>query len=238
MAVRRIFLVILLLLIPSVLFADVIEPLLNKITLQLSAEKWATTATARVVVNLDAALDRFGLSSINEQMLKKLEAFSSQTEWHITSMTRSQDKSGLEQVHVEAEARVPSNSLAILRDKAKALSKPGETYTIASIDFTPTLAEMEVASADARNQIYNTAKQEVARLNQLYPDQHYFLYAIDFSSVPTPIVPLPLNRMLIATAAIDSAAKVSINSKVALTANAVIAALTPVNYQAVPNSGK
>ncbi len=233
----RIFLIFSLLFLPPLVFADVIEPLLNKISLQLSAEKWATTATARVVVNLDAALDKFALANINDEMLKKLQAFAS-NEWHITSITRNADKSGLEQVHIEAEARIPANSLGALRDKAKALSKPGETYTIANIDFTPTLAEMELATADARNQIYNNAKQEVAKLNELYPEQHFFLYSIDFSPVPTPIVPLPLNRTLIAMSSVDSAAKMAINSKVTLTANAVVAAATPVNYQTPSAAGK
>ncbi|HVV69429.1 MAG TPA: hypothetical protein VHE99_10435 [Gammaproteobacteria bacterium] len=162
---------------------------LNKITYQTSVEQWSTTTTANVTVNIDAGLDKIGLADINNKVLQNLNKIVPSNDWHITQFSRTEDKSGLETLHIEAQARLPGAALAAIRDKAKAITKPGETYTIADIDFSPSLAELTRSHAGARAAIYNDVKQEIARLNQAYPDQHYFLNAIDFNGVTT--VPQP-----------------------------------------------
>jgi len=215
--------------------ADVVQPLLNQVNLQMSAEKWATTNTANVTVAVDAALDKLGLTTANVEILKKLQKIANTPDWHITQFVRSQDKTGLEQLHVEAEARLPQNSLSGLRDAAKSISKPGEAYTIDNIDFTPSMAEIEQTAADVRNQIYNNAKQEAARLNQQYPNAHYFLYTIDFIS-PSPISrpgPIMMNKMIALPGAAGNGMTVS--AKVIQTATVTIAAQTPVSFQSVGN---
>jgi hypothetical protein len=214
--------------------ADVIQPMLNQVTLQLSAEKWATTNTANVSVAVDAALDKLELTTANTEIMKKLQKIANTPDWHITQFVRNQDKTGLEQLHVEAEARLPQNSLAGLRDNAKSISKPGETYTIDNIDFTPSLAEIEQTSTDVRNQIYNNAKQEVARLNQQYPNAHYFLYTIEFSSpIPRP-GPIVMNKMIAISASAGN--PMSVSARVMQTATVVIAAQTPVTLQVSANN--
>lgn len=204
------------------------RPTLNKVTYQVTVEKWATTNTAKVTINMDAALDKVGLANVNRHVLETLHKMSGDADWHITQFNRSQDKSGLETLHVEAEARLPQNTLANLRDKAKSISKPGETYTIGDIDFTPALAEMEKTHADARAIIYEQVKQEIVRLNQLYPEQHYFLHKLDFN-VPQ-IVPLAFSntRMLSANNAMPAVAppelNIPVNAKVTETAQVVVGA--------------
>lgn len=157
---------------------------LNKLSYSLTVEKWAKTSTARVIVNIDASLDKIGLANINTHIMSNLQKLANSNDWHITQFSRNQDKSGLEMVHVEAEARLAANTITSLREKAKSASSPGETYTVVDIDFRPGIADIQQAHAEARSDIYENVKQEISRLNQVYPNQHYFLHSIDFNAPP------------------------------------------------------
>jgi len=206
-----------------------LQPLLNKVNYQATVEKWATTTTAKVTINMDAALDKVGLSNVNSHVLENLNKMAPDAGWHVTQFNRSQDKSGLEMLHVEAEARLPQGVLASLRDKAKSISKAGETYTVGDIDFMPALEEMEKTHADARAAVYEQVKQEIARLNQIYPEQHYFLHQLDFISQPMPMM-AKMQVMAFggnASNVAPAAPNIPVNAKVTEVGQAVIAARVP-----------
>lgn len=203
------------------------QRVLNKISYQSTVEKWATTNTARVTINMDAMLDKVGLSNINNYVVANLNKIAADAGWHVTQFNRSQDKSGLETLHVEAEARLPQTALAGLRDKAKGISKSGETYTVGDIDFAPDLQEVEKTHAAARADIYAQVKEEIARLNALYPDQHYFLHQLDF--IPQPVAMMNKMQMMavgsnMAQPEASPPMSISVNAKVVETAQAIIAA--------------
>lgn len=164
-----------------------LEPLLNKITLQLSAEQWVTTKNALVSVGVNASVAEIGLDKIQSQILDKLSKISNKGEWHIVSFNRSQDQSGLERVQVLAQARLPNNDLAGIRDRAKSISKPGETYTIDNVQLTPSEDELREANNVLRDMIYQQAKAELARINKNYPEQKYYVHDINFLNEVRPI---------------------------------------------------
>lgn len=204
-----------------------LEPLLNKINLQFNAEQWITTKTALVNISVDAAVTDKGIERIQNEVMSKLKQFSSQ-EWHILSFDRQQDKSGLESVHLVAQARLLQNDLANLRERAKAMSKPGETYTIDTIQFTPNEEEIKAANVIMRNQIYQQAKTEIETLNKTYPEQHYYLHQIDF------ITQTPPAPMLFAAKAAVLSPKVNdlnVGNKGMLQANVILAAMHPLMQQ-------
>jgi hypothetical protein len=174
-------------------WADTIEPLLNKVTLQLSAEQWVTSKTALVAVSINAAVSDQGLEKIHSQVLDKLTKLSNQGEWHVISYDRSQDKSGLESVQIMAQARLAETALAGLRAKAKSISKPGETYSVSNIQFTPSDNEIRDANNFLRENIYEQAKAEIANLNKQYPEQKYYLHDINFIS---DLAPLPMAQTM------------------------------------------
>src|SRR5436190_23068731 len=97
-----------------------VEPLLNKVALQLTAEQWVATKTALVTVGINASVSDSDLGKIQSNILDKLNQLAGKQEWHIVSFDRSQDQSGLERVQVSAQARLPEAALAGIRDKAKA----------------------------------------------------------------------------------------------------------------------
>ena len=213
-------------------------PLLNKVSYQTSVEKWSTTTTANLTVNIDASLDKIGLADMNNHVLQNLNKIAPSNDWHITQFSRLQDKSGLETLHIEAEARLPATALTAIRDKAKAITKPGETYTVADIDFSPSMAELAKTHADARAAIYYDVKQEIGRLNQAYPDQHYFLDAIDFGTFtpgPQPVMAARIVQPQAMFASVGpasvpgsaAATAMPVNTKIVESATVVIASTVP-----------
>ncbi|SRR5579883_2120001 len=199
-------------------WADInLEPLLNRVTLQLHAEEWVTTKTALVSVGVNAAVSDQGIEKLQSGVLQQLKQLSTQGDWHIVSFDRQLDKSGLETVQITAQARLQQTELAGLRTKAKAMSKPGETFTIDNVQFIPSEDELRQANNELRNLIYQQAKAEMDTLNKLYPDQKYYLHQIDFAFPPAP-GPLVMAKMA------PAAAPLSVGNKQELQATVVLAA--------------
>lgn len=199
-------------------------PLVNKITLPLTAEAWVTTKTALVNVRVNAAVSDHGVENVQSGVMGKLNQLSNQGVWHIVSLDRQQDKSGLENIQIIASARLPQVELSNLRNKAKNLSKPGETYVIDSVLFTPSEDEIKDALTLLRSNLYQQAKAEIEALNKIYPDQKYYLHQIDF--LAPPVMPMP--EMALMTRTVSAAATsqpLSIGNKVSLQATVVIASI-------------
>jgi hypothetical protein len=166
----------------STLFAQ--QPPVNKpgeeVSMLVQGEIWATSSTAKVTARINAVLNKTGLDQVHKTVMQKLVTLSNKGTWHLTSFNRSQDKSGLEQVEILAEARLPESDLAGIRDRAKQVSRPGETYTIDDIDFHPGMGDIEAARSQLRTKIYEQAKVELANLNKAFPDKHFSLQVINF----------------------------------------------------------
>lgn len=203
------------------------EPLpLNQVALKLVKEQWATTNTAKVIVNVAAILDKTGLSRTHKGINAKLHKISKTGTWHITQFNRYKDPSGLEKLNVRAEARVPEGELPGLRDRAKSVSRAGEKYTIATIQFTPSLADVERTRQDVRNQIFKAANDELARLNKVFGSQKYFLHSINFipGLAPMPRQVKAQSRMMMSAEAVSDSG-VTVSDKVTLKAVVIFASI-------------
>jgi hypothetical protein len=201
--------------------------LLNKVTFKLNAEQWVPSKTALVSVGINAGVSDAALEKIQDDVLKKLNQLTNKGEWHITSFNRNLDQSGLENVQMQAQARLPSSALPNLRDKAKAMSKPGETYTLDNIEFTPSEDELREANTSLRSNIYLQAKDEMDRINKAYPDQKYYMHDINFLSS---MMPIPMaengNRMMMASAMkVSGGGDLAVGNKLVISATVVVAAL-------------
>jgi hypothetical protein len=225
---RAVFLLLLSLFMSSSLWADTsFEPLLNTVTLQLNAEQWVVTKTALVTIGVNASMSGNALEKAQNDILSKLNKISNQGEWHIVSFNRNLDQSGLERVQISAQARLPSSDLSGLRDKAKAMSAPGETFTLDNVEFVPSTEELHDANANLRNDIYQQAKTEIANLNKIYPDQKYYLHSVNFQGLMVPMaMATAQNAMYLreTNGAPPAKTNVSVNNKINLSAMVVIAA--------------
>ena len=162
------------------------SPKLNKIHVTLHGEKWVETTTAKVLVSVDAILDRSGLEQTHKTMQAKLLKIAPDVAWHITQFDRVKDSSGLEKVRVFAEARVPESALPGLRDRAEKVSRPGEKFEIINVLFIPSFADMEKTREKLRAELYEKANQELERINKVYSDQKYFVHSMQFGGIPMP----------------------------------------------------
>lgn len=203
-----------------------LEPLLNKVTLQLQAEQWVPTKTALVSIGVNAAVASRGIEQVQADVQKKLATLSSKADWHLVSYDRQLDKSGLETIQISAQARLPQPDLLNLRDSVKTMSKPGETYTIENIQFTPDDDEIKQSNITLRNNLYEQAKAEIDALNKIYPEQKYYLHQINFITVP-PVMPMAMMRSEMAMPKMGGglAAPMPIGNKVELHATVVVAAM-------------
>lgn len=215
---------------------DITTP--SVVEFQLQKEQWVKTNTALVTISADVTLDKANsFVQTREQLLAKFATLAENITWNITTFNTSQSESGLEQMHVEAQARLAENTLGNLREKTKELSKPGLTLRLVSIDFSPSAEELETAKANLRSIIYNEAKQEITRINKIYPEQNYILHSITFQ--PTAPAPMPLALNVMASRVADGTfgganknaatdtAVLAVSTKMQLTATVDLSSSTP-----------
>ncbi len=159
---------------------------LDEVTFQVSAKQWVSTQTALLTVNVNVTLNDADLVKARDEIMGKLNQIAA-GEWHLTQFDRSQDSSGLEKLYVQAQARVSQSSLTHIYQQAKAVTKPGASYEIGSVEFKPSLEEVQKVKSSLRDQLYKQAADELARLNKLYVGQNYSvnqLLFFDADAVP------------------------------------------------------
>lgn len=203
------------------------QPVLNQITLTMTSEQWVNTQNADVFVSIDATLDQNQLASAHSDILDKLNQLA-KADWHIIQFSRTQNSSGLEQLYVVAQARLPETSLSKIRDDAKALTHPGETFTVQNIAFNPSTAELEAVRSQLRSELYNKIQNELVTINKAYANQKYVVHEIDFSESGAPQPPVPMMKMTMMAgnaveAAPAAAPPLTVANKLVMTANVTLA---------------
>lgn len=203
----------------------------DRVMFDIAAEDWVTTKTAHVSVAVEAAVSGANAGSARTEMMKGVGEIAS-AEWRLTSFNRNQDQAGLEHWSAIFEARLPETSLNGLNDSAKKISKAGLQFSVASIDFSPTLAEMEAVRGGLRGQIYKAAADQLAVLNGALPGRNYRIAMIDFGGdggmrpMPRVIKGGPM-MMATASASDSDSAAVERAEKIMLTARIVFATASP-----------
>ncbi len=155
------------------------ELVLDKVGFQMTARQWVTTKSALVNVTINATLTNTDLIKARAEITNSLDKIAP-GEWHLVQFDRSQDSSGLEKLTVLARARVEQNALPNVYKNAKTVSKPGMNYEISSIEFKPSLEEVQDVKNQLRQALYQQANQELSRLNKVYSGQSYSLHQLIF----------------------------------------------------------
>lgn len=200
--------------------------LLDKVMFQISAKQWVSTQTALLSVNVNATLTNADLVKARADIMNMLGKIAA-GEWHLTQFDRSQDSSGLEKLYVAAQARVPQASLTNIYQNAKNVSKPGATYEINSVEFKPSLEEVQQVKSQLRERLYQQVKDELSRLNKVYPTQNYSLNRLFFFDGEVgPIPPKAyqareMNTMMLTAAA--AAPTLTVSNELTMSAMAIVA---------------
>ncbi|UEM22135.1 hypothetical protein JL100_005120 [Skermanella mucosa] len=167
----------------------IVPPIMDQVVLDLTAEDWVGTDTARVEIVADAAAAGAagsGSGGQRDDLLKAVSGLVPDAEWRITRFDRSTDQAGLERRRAVVEARLPESALGGLADKARQASRPGLQLRIGAIEFTPTLAETEAVRARLRAEIYGKAAAELEALERSFPGRSFRMGNIDFAEAPVP----------------------------------------------------
>ncbi|KTD14982.1 hypothetical protein [Legionella israelensis] len=197
---------------------------LDKIIFQISAKQWVTTQTALLSVDINATLSSADLVKARADIMSSLNKIA-QGDWQLTRFDRSQDSSGLEKLTVNAQARVPQEALTDVYNNAKSVSKPGANYSIANVEFKPSLEEIQNVRGKIREQLYQQINNELKRINKNYPGQNYSLSQLIFMEGDQPIQPKAfqareMNAMVMAA---TPAPQVSVSNELIMTAMVVVA---------------
>lgn len=199
----------------------------DRVVFELSSEDWVTTKTARVSINVEAAINAGNSGTMRADMFKAVNDLA-KADWRLTSFNRSLDQTGLERWSTSFEARIPENQLTGLGDTVKKLSKAGMQLSVGMIDFSPTLEEMETARALVRAQIYKQANDQLAAINAAFPGRNYRIAIINFTTEDQPAQPQPRTLRNMSMMAVPAAAPMDASAerteKVTLTAHVVFAA--------------
>lgn len=172
---------------------DTPDMVLDTIELQMAAKQWVNTQTALLSVDINATLSDTDLVKTRSDIMEKLAKIAP-GDWHLIRFDRSQDSSGLEKLYVQAQVRISQTQLTNLYQNAKAVTKPGATYEVSSIEFKPSLEEIQQVRNQLREKLYQQTNDELARVNKVYSTQHYTLYHINFfegDNVPV----MPMKRL-------------------------------------------
>ncbi|MFV3125984.1 hypothetical protein [Niveispirillum sp. KHB5.9] len=164
---------------PPALAQQAAPPVSDNVRLSLSVEDWVKAQTARVILVIDSAGQAGGLSRAD--LLKAADAVADRTDWRVIAMDKVSDSAGLDRWRAMVETRLPEGRLAQLAERAKQASKPGQQIHVADVRFEPTLQEMEAARSALRVKLYGRIKEEVALLQQAFPDRHYRVSDLRFS---------------------------------------------------------
>jgi predicted secreted protein len=216
-------------------FADTeAQPVLDTVSLNLSAEDWVETTTARVDVAIDASLAGSDAGKIRGDMLKAVASLAGNADWKFAQFEHSQNQSGLEQWHAELEARIKEGDLGGLADKAKSASKPGLHLEVTDIDFTPTLAENQAVRARLRAKLYAAVNDELKMLNDAEPGRQFHVGEINFDTPEFRPVPMARHGMMASMVApapvsVDSSesAPIAVAQKVTMNAEVKLEAILP-----------
>jgi hypothetical protein len=200
----------------------------DTVSLSLVTEDWVQTQTARTELSVDASLPGSDAGKVRGDIMASVKSLAQGADWRFTAFDRNQNASGLEQWHAVVEARLPEAQLGGLSDRAKQASKPGLQVKVQTVDFTPTLAEVEATRAKLRSDMYKKVNEALAQLNQSEPDRKYRIMRIDFNG---PIAGSPMPKMARAMAASmaeqDMSGDIALSEKAQLRANVTFAAIAP-----------
>lgn len=153
---------------------------MNKVMYSVSAERWVESENPKVEIHINASLQQDAVDQLQAQVMANLKKLSSSTDWRITYYSRRQDQSDLERVTLHAQARVPQGALANIRGKANDLSEPGVKYSVSTIEYTPSAADVEAAREALRQTLYEKAKAELDNVNKIYPGSHFAIHKLHF----------------------------------------------------------
>lgn len=197
----------------------------NTINYQLASQTWVKATSAKVTVSVNASLNAKQLATFQDSVMEKLNGLSQSDKkknWRITSFTQNRSQSGLENVVLTADKRLPAKELASISNKVSALSHSGVNYKVSNIDFSPSFEQVQKSKQQLRQKMLQTVLKQLDQTNGLFKGEAYHLKSMNFNSqyYGGPVHPVPM-----ASFAVNSVARkaptpsLNVSQKIKMTAN-------------------
>lgn len=201
-------------------------PVLDTVSLALSAEDWVKSETALVTLVVDAAGNGADAGTLRGDLVKVAGSVADKADWRIVRLDRVPDQAGLDRWQAELQARLPEAQLSNLAERTKKASRPGLQVQVGAVAFDPTLAEMEAARGALRDQLYRRVNAELAKLKTAFPDRDFRVGGIDFTEYEVPqLLPTPMMRATAVGKFVkEEAVQTGVQEKLRITARVILSA--------------
>lgn len=153
---------------------------LDTINYQISAENTVEATKAEVFVKLNATVNSNDLASIQTKAKENLSQLLSINHWAVEDYSQDKTSSGLINVTMILKNRLTSQQLSELTDKIQSLNGRGLQYEVASINYQPSMAQLEEAKNNLRLDMLKQVSDQLAELNK-QTNSTYSIYNINFS---------------------------------------------------------
>lgn len=154
---------------------------LDTLNYTITSEKTIKANDAAVIVELNATIVPDDLSKVQQQTKEALNKITNTKDWDTYSYTQNKTPNDLINVDILFKNRLTSDQINNLTTKLPSLSSNGKKYQISSIDYKPTLEQIENTKNDLRLEMLAEAKEQTKNLNQKF-DEKYTIHNITFSS--------------------------------------------------------
>ena len=141
---------------------------MDEVTLSFIVEEWIDSDTAKVTIDITAAIEGKDGPSVRDEIKESLEKLFS-GDWRFVRLDRRIDAAGMEQWTASAQIRVPEKDLNNVAGQAKALSRVGLQLRIGNVDYTPTRAQFEALNRELRSRLNTMIKDEIAAIRNELP---------------------------------------------------------------------
>lgn len=172
---------------------------MDDISLSFTVEDWINSNTAEVTMTVNASTEGQDGLDLRTEIKEALESLVD-TDWRFIDINRSTGRSGLEEWHVTAQARVEEKDLNNLPSRAKDLGRKGLQYRVGNVDFTPTKIQFEDLYRQLRSKINALIKSELSTLHTELPGRKWRVGAVSYNFGSVPMSNMRGANVLIASA--------------------------------------
>lgn len=151
------------------------------INIVVNVEDWISSQEADVQLTVNMAVDDgMDTKAVIEQAFDEILKGN---DWKVIDLTQFEDSTKMTKLNATIYARLDEQLLSNLEDYIKEIIKPGLQIQVSSIDFTPTLAEMEDFNHKLRKEVYDKIKDEIALLHEVNSGQKWRVGQVSFNDV-------------------------------------------------------
>lgn len=173
---------------------------MDNISLSFTVEDWINSNTAEVTMTVNASTEGQDGLDLRTEIKEALESLVD-TEWRFIDINRSTGRSGLEEWHVTAQARVEEKDLNNLPSRAKDLGRKGLQYRVGNVDFTPTKTQFEDLYRHLRSKINELIKTELSTLETELPGRKWRIGAVSYNFGSAPMSNMRAANVMMAMSA-------------------------------------